>query len=68
MITLVADSPPSTGELLLKGIKVVIFPFTVDKVCELLYESDIKIEGIDHKELGLYLSLMNVEYSLFIFY
>ena len=25
--------------------------FTVDKVCELLYESDIEIEGIYYKEL-----------------
>ena len=33
--------------------------FTVDKVCELLYESDVKIEGIDYKELGLSLCKSN---------
>ena len=31
--------------------------FTVEKVCELLYESSVKFEGINVKELGLYLSL-----------
>ena len=38
--------------------------FTVDKVCELLYESSVKIEGIDYKELGLYLSLTKTDDEL----
>ena len=38
--------------------------FTVDKVCELLYESRVNIEGIDIKELGLYLSLMKTDGEL----
>ena len=29
--------------------------FTVDKVCEVFDDSDVKIEGIDTDELGLYL-------------
>ena len=32
--------------------------FTVEKVCEVLYESAVKFEGVDYKELGLYLSLV----------
>ena len=32
--------------------------FTVDKVCELLYESTVEYEGLNIKELGLYLSLV----------
>ncbi len=31
--------------------------FTIDKVCELLHDSTVTIEGMDYKELGLYLSL-----------
>ena len=31
--------------------------FTVDKVCEVFFESDISIQGIDFAELGLYLAL-----------
>ena len=31
--------------------------FTIDKVCELLHESTVTIEGVDYKELALYLSL-----------
>ena len=38
--------------------------FTVDKVCELLYDSSVNIEGIDIKELGLYLSLTNTDDEL----
>ena len=32
--------------------------FTIDKVCELLYESSVEYEGLNLKELGLYLSLV----------
>ena len=32
--------------------------FTIEKVCEVLYESTVKYEGLNYKELGLYLSLM----------
>ena len=31
--------------------------FTVDRVCELFLSSDVDIDGIDYKELSLYLSL-----------
>ena len=31
--------------------------FTVDKVCELFLSSKVNIEGVDYKELGLYMSL-----------
>ena len=31
--------------------------FTVEKVCELFYESSITIEGVNYKELGLYIAL-----------
>ena len=31
--------------------------FTVEKVCELFYESSITIEGVDYKELGLYIAI-----------
>ena len=31
--------------------------FTIEKVCEMLYESKVKYEGLNIKELGLYLSL-----------
>ena len=33
--------------------------FTIDKVCELMHESNVTIEGVDYKELALYLSLIN---------
>ena len=32
--------------------------FTIEKVCELMYESSAKYEGVNIKELGLYLSLV----------
>jgi hypothetical protein len=38
--------------------------FTIDKVCELLYSSSVKFEGINYKELGLYLSLMVTDEEL----
>ena len=31
--------------------------FTVDKVCELFMTSNVNIEGVDYKEVGLYMSL-----------
>ena len=31
--------------------------FTIDKVAEEFYESEVKIEGVDYEEMGLYLSL-----------
>ena len=31
--------------------------FTIDKVCEVFFESDISIQGIDYAELGLYLAV-----------
>ena len=31
--------------------------FTVDKVCELFISSKVNIEGVDYKEVGLYMSL-----------
>ena len=31
--------------------------FTINKVCELFYESTVSVEGINYKELSLYLSL-----------
>jgi len=31
--------------------------FTIDKVCEVFFESDISIQGIDYVELGLYLAV-----------
>ena len=39
-------------------------PFTIEKVCELFHESDIQIEEIDYKELGLYLSLTHTDQQL----
>ena len=38
--------------------------FTVEKVCEVLYNSRVNIEGVDYKELGLYLSLVKSEDEL----
>ena len=38
--------------------------FTVDKVCEMLYDSEVRIEGVDYKELGLYLSLTKTDAEL----
>ena len=32
--------------------------FTVEKVCEMLHDSKVTFEGINYKELGLYLSLV----------
>jgi hypothetical protein len=31
--------------------------FTVEKVCELFYNSEVKVEGINVGELGLYFAL-----------
>ena len=30
-------------------------PFTIDKVCEVLYHSNIKFDGMNYEEVGLYL-------------
>ena len=38
--------------------------FTIEKVCELLYDSKVDIEGIDYKELSLYLSLVKTDEEL----
>ena len=38
--------------------------FTIDKVCELFYISKVEIEGINYKELGLYLSLTHTDEQL----
>ena len=38
--------------------------FTVDKVCEMLYNSKVTFEGINYKELGLYLSLVKNDEEL----
>jgi hypothetical protein len=38
--------------------------FTVEKVCEVFYNSEVKVEGIDVGELGLYLSLNRKELQL----
>ncbi|CAB3989958.1 Hypothetical predicted protein [Paramuricea clavata] len=31
--------------------------FTIDKVCEVIFESNVKIDGVDYEEVGLYLAL-----------
>lgn len=38
--------------------------FTVEKVCEMFYNSEIHIEGVDTEELGLYLALNLSEVEL----
>ena len=38
--------------------------FTIDKVCELLLNSNVEFEGINYKELGLYLSLVKTDEDL----
>ena len=38
--------------------------FTVEKVCEVFYNSEVKVEGIDVGELGLYLALNRKELQL----
>ena len=38
--------------------------FTIDKVCQLFNNSTVNIEGIDYKELGLYLSLVRNDEEL----
>ena len=38
--------------------------FTVEKVCEVLHDSKVNIEGVDYKELGLYLSLVKTDEEL----
>ena len=38
--------------------------FTIAKVCELFYESNIQVNGINYKELGLYLSLTHTDEEL----
>ena len=32
-------------------------PFAIEKVCEVFYDSDIKIDGMNYEGIGLYLSL-----------
>ena len=32
-------------------------PFTIEKVCEVFYDSDIKIDGVNYEGVGLYASL-----------
>ena len=34
--------------------------FTIEKVCDVFFESDIQIEGVDYEEAGLYLTI-NIE-------
>ena len=34
--------------------------FTIEKVCDVFFESDIQIEGVDYEEAGLYLAI-NIE-------
>ena len=31
-------------------------PFTIEKVAEAFHQSEVNIDGIDHEELGLYIS------------
>ena len=31
--------------------------FTIDTVCNIFFESDISVEGVDYEEMGLYLAL-----------
>ena len=38
--------------------------FTIEKVCELFLLSNINIEGIDYKELSLYISLNKTEVQI----
>ncbi len=38
--------------------------FTVEKVCEVFYNSEIHVEGVDTEELGLYLALNLSEVEL----
>ena len=38
--------------------------FTIDKVCELFQNSKCEVEGINYKELGLYLSLTHTDDQL----
>ena len=38
--------------------------FTIEKVCELFLEDDVKVEGVDYKEVGLYLALTKTEDDL----
>ena len=38
--------------------------FTVEKVCEVLHDSKVNIEGVDYKDLGLYLSLVKTDEEL----
>ena len=32
-------------------------PFNMDKMCEVFYDSKMKIDGVSYEEAGLYLSL-----------
>ena len=34
--------------------------FTIEKVCDVFFESDIQVEGVDYEEVGLYLAI-NIE-------
>ena len=48
--------------VILSADVVALYPslnidFTTDKVCEMFYESNIDIKGVDYEEVGLYLSL-----------
>ena len=38
--------------------------FVVEKVCEVLFDSSVKYEGMNYKELGLYLSLVKTDEEL----
>ena len=31
--------------------------FTIDKVCDIFFDSDVTLEGVDYEEVGLYLAL-----------
>ncbi|KAL9976409.1 hypothetical protein ACROYT_G013708 [Oculina patagonica] len=34
--------------------------FTIEKVCDIFFESDVQVEGVDYEEVGLYLAI-NIE-------
>ena len=39
-------------------------PFTIETVSQMFHQSDVKIEGVDYKELGLYLSPTHTDAEL----
>ena len=58
------NKKPTIGSADVKALYPSLdIPFTIEIVCEELYKSKIRFEGVDTEELGLYLSINRCELS-----